>query len=277
MNGVIYKAVNRFNQKIYIGQSWNFYKRKNEHLNQAIAGYYDYPFHQAIRKYGKENFDWEILCECFTQEDLNFAEQVFIDYYGGINDKRNYNAREGGSLGKLSNETKIKISKANSGSRNYMFGKTHSKKTRKIISKTHKGRSLTEEHRRKIGEAGIGRIVSCETRNKMSKNNKGENHPLYGKPVSKETREKIGIANTGKTHTEETKRKISLATKGHTPSNKVFINPNIIIDNVINNKEITGSALAIILDINRGTLYKIIKRLFGYKSFTEFKASIYVG
>ena len=60
----IYKFTNKTNGKIYIGQTNNIQKRKNGHksesFNEKSAGY-NLPFHAAIRKYGWENFNFDIL------------------------------------------------------------------------------------------------------------------------------------------------------------------------------------------------------------------------
>jgi hypothetical protein len=59
-----------------------------------------------------------------------------------------------------------------------------------------KGIRLSEEHKIKIGQAGIGRIKSVETRAKI-----GAIH--RGKIVSEETRRKQSIARKGKPHPKE--------------------------------------------------------------------------
>jgi group I intron endonuclease len=71
------------------------------------------------------------------------------------------------------------------------------------------------------GDGASGRIVSEETKAKMSIALKGENNPMYGKHHSKESKEKVSIALKGennhmygKQHTNETKAKISAAKKG---------------------------------------------------------------
>jgi hypothetical protein len=45
------------------------------------------------------------------------------------------------------------------------------------------------------GEGGSGRIVSEETRRKLSESTKGEKHPQYGKPISEESRRKNSKSN----------------------------------------------------------------------------------
>jgi len=64
----------------------------------------------------------------------------------------------------------------------------------------------------------FGKTLSKETKQKMSEANKGENHPFYGKTHSEEAKRKISEARKGKTFSEETKHKISAANKGKTLS-----------------------------------------------------------
>lgn len=79
----------------------------------------------------------------------------------------------------------------------------------------------TEEYRRKMSEVGKGRIVSEETKKKISRANKGKPSWIKGKHLSEETKKKLSAAkkgkptwNKGKHLTEEWKRKISEANKG---------------------------------------------------------------
>lgn len=59
----IYRITNKINGKSYIGQSVNIKNRW--YVHKATKD--DYPIHRAIRKYGKNNFSWEILEECSEQ------------------------------------------------------------------------------------------------------------------------------------------------------------------------------------------------------------------
>lgn len=57
----IYKYQNKINKKVYIGQSINLKQRKMAHKSSAFnekAKDYNSQLHQAIRKYGLENFDY---------------------------------------------------------------------------------------------------------------------------------------------------------------------------------------------------------------------------
>lgn len=62
-----------------------------------------------------------------------------------------------------------------------------------------KGKTLSEETRRKISEAHKGNHLSKETRNKISEAHKGKSSPRKGVTLSDETRRKISEAKKGKT------------------------------------------------------------------------------
>lgn len=89
----IYKITNKINGHFYIGQSIQIEKRWSNHkiaaFNKLDKGY-EYPLYRAIRKYGLENFDFEIIEEC-SKEQLNERENYWIKYY-----QPTYNQTEGG-------------------------------------------------------------------------------------------------------------------------------------------------------------------------------------
>lgn len=82
--GVIYCYTNVENNKKYIGQTINPEQRKKQHKSSAFneKDYsYNTPFHRAIRKYGLDNFIYEILAETPDMETLNELEIFFINKY----------------------------------------------------------------------------------------------------------------------------------------------------------------------------------------------------
>lgn len=108
----IYSFKNELNGKRYIGQSVNIQKRKNKHLYLYKSSHLeesDRVLYNAIRKYGIENFSFEILEEV-EKEDLNRREIFWIEYYNTFLD--GYNATLGGEggngiVGELHYKTKL--------------------------------------------------------------------------------------------------------------------------------------------------------------------------
>lgn len=82
--GIIYLAVNRVNQKAYVGQTTilPISIRINTHAwrgeNYASASY----FQRALAKYGPESFDFAVLEGCSTKEQLNEREREWIKIMG---------------------------------------------------------------------------------------------------------------------------------------------------------------------------------------------------
>lgn len=87
----IYKITNNINGKYYIGKSKNIKIRWKQHRSATDSS----PLHQAIKKYGKDNFSIEILEKCLPEE-LNDKEIYWIKQYNGYLNSECYNATLGG-------------------------------------------------------------------------------------------------------------------------------------------------------------------------------------
>lgn len=83
----IYKAQNKINGQIYIGQSVRIEERWKEHKNSAING--TSKFYKAIQEFGWDNFEWSIIEEC-PREELDEKEIYWIEYYNSINNGYNF-------------------------------------------------------------------------------------------------------------------------------------------------------------------------------------------
>lgn len=90
---IIYKITNLVNNKIYIGETIrNLNVRWNEHKSEALGGRhgYTYHLHNAMRKYGIDNFTIEIIDNCPDEE--RFAlESKYIQQYNSTNPEVGYN------------------------------------------------------------------------------------------------------------------------------------------------------------------------------------------
>ena len=90
----IYQITNLINNKIYIGQTNNIKKRWSNHKNcnspkMVIA--------KAIKKYGVENFKFEILLEGLTAEESDEAEVRLIQEKNSLV-PNGYNVEKGGNI-----------------------------------------------------------------------------------------------------------------------------------------------------------------------------------
>lgn len=108
----IYKVTNQINGKVYIGQSVDIKKRWGVHhraYKDKASPQYTCLFYRAIRKYGIENFTFEVIEEC-EKDQLDRQEKYWIAYYNSFLDRtKGYNETFGGQNGshfmKLSLET----------------------------------------------------------------------------------------------------------------------------------------------------------------------------
>lgn len=94
----IYKMTNLINEKVYIGLSVNIETRIYNHYWSAFyskSTEYDSYLSRAIRKYGKDNFVYEIIEIC-TIAELPSRERYWISYYRSTNRGIGYNVSSGG-------------------------------------------------------------------------------------------------------------------------------------------------------------------------------------
>ena len=95
----IYLIKNQINNKVYVGQSRNIEQRWRTHRNRPFNPHsidYEKPLYRAIRKYGIENFSFQVLEEC-SIEALNEKEVYWISQLNAMNPLFGYNLTEGGT------------------------------------------------------------------------------------------------------------------------------------------------------------------------------------
>lgn len=97
---VIYKVTNKINGKIYIGKTNNFEKRKIEHTKYDIND--NSIFHRALKKYGEEKFEWEIIDSADNLKEINELEKYYIKKFSTYK-TNGYNMTKGGDGGSMWN------------------------------------------------------------------------------------------------------------------------------------------------------------------------------
>lgn len=175
----LYRIINQINGKIYIGQSINPDYRWYQHRSYASKENKQKQYiHRAMAKYGIDNFIFEVIVSCLTQEDATEIENILISQYDSRNQELGYNLVTGAHYGGHSEETK------------------------------EKQRQATIKQIETQGHPATGRIVS-ESEKELHRKSRLEN-PLDYTP---EIRQRMSEAHIGIKDTKETKKKKSESIK----------------------------------------------------------------
>lgn len=146
---LVYKITNKLNNKSYIGKTgYSFDKRKADHLKNARKNT-GFAIHAAIKKYGEENFLWEIIEDNIIDEiTLNQKEEYYIAFYESFGPK-GYNMTAGGEGQKgwnPSEETRAKWRSQRKGKTPWNKGLS---KPKKVLSEEEKIKRKTNANYRR--------------------------------------------------------------------------------------------------------------------------------
>lgn len=180
-------------KRIYIGQSidnikarWKMHKQCRKSGCSLL--------NNSIKKYGFDSHELKVLHELpkdVSQEVINEYELFYWQQYKDCG-FRMLNLMIPGNSSKHSEETKRKISEAGKGNKRAV-GYKHTDETKKRISETSTGKKYPN---RKVSDAAKGKIISEETRQKMSTT-------LKGVPKTDEHKKKIGLGQLGNKRSPE--------------------------------------------------------------------------
>ena len=96
---IIYKAINKINNKVYIGQTMaKLSNRIRTHKNNALSGRKKNYFSLAILKHGFKNFEWQEIDWADSLEELDYLETCWINWYHSRDGRYGYNLAEGGRV-----------------------------------------------------------------------------------------------------------------------------------------------------------------------------------
>jgi len=178
----IYLTKNLITNEKYIGKHYG-------ELNDSYLGSGKI-LQRAINKYGKENFQREILYISKDAQENNEKEKEFIKAFNAVEDRTFYNISEGGDGGDIfhllsveqQEEIRQKAKERSTGINNPRYG-VH----------------LTEETKEKIRKnRNTDYMQTAEYKQAMSKATLGEKNGMYGKHHSEESKQKMSEAKKGK-------------------------------------------------------------------------------
>lgn len=210
MTGIIYKYTSP-SGKSYIGQTIHEYIRKQRHKHAAKTGATN-KFYRAVRKYGWNNFIYEVLFtinnddKTRVKQKLDYMERYYIrkfdSYYNG------YNMTEGGEGG--------------SG----LHTEEYKQRMSERMKLNNPAFNMTDEWRHHISEATRGKTMPDSMKQKTSERMK-VNNPMKNPEISK----KVSQTKKGKHLSEEHKQKISKRNKGIVRSDEFKQKHSIIAQN----------------------------------------------
>lgn len=218
--------------KVYIGQSWNIKQRWYNYRGNDFKK--QTKLYASFNKYGAKSHNYEIIHELPADVDQRVMDDYEILYICQYRDcgVRLLNIRDGGSGGRLSEETKKKLSIALTGLKRKQNPNKkrerapHTEETKNKIAKSNTGYKHTDSAKMKMKEARKHQVwgpCTEEQKKKISAKNKGRklsdahikrvseanigNKNCLGYRHTPEALEKMKQAKIGKKQSEETKQK----------------------------------------------------------------------
>lgn len=99
----IYKITNRHNGKVYIGQSNDIERRKEQHFGALNKGKHENRTMQLDYNMYSSDFAFEVLEECYLSR-LNERERYWINYFNSTDKRYGYNNTKGGGIRRRKNK-----------------------------------------------------------------------------------------------------------------------------------------------------------------------------
>lgn len=182
---IVYKTTNLVNGKIYVGQ----------HHTSADDGYFGSGklLKRSIKKEGIDNFKRDILEYC-TSANVNEMEIFWIAELNATNKDVGYNITKGGQR---QINTKSHNENISNGKLGYKMTDEHKQNASKTFFKKGQipwnlNKSMSEDTKQKLRDINLGRKMSKESVEKMSKSHKGKRPYIQ----NDETKRNIAIGGT---------------------------------------------------------------------------------
>ena len=163
----VYFIRNNVNGKVYVGSSIDIYRRWTTHKRELACGrHHSIKLQNSFVKHGQESFSYLLAQSSVCTKEMALLEAKWISFFDSVTNGYNINPFP------------------------YEIG---------LMPKS-------DEHKRKIGQAHIGRKLSDESKNKIRQSQLGKKDG----PMSEEQKKKISEAKLGKkTMSDEGKKRLS--------------------------------------------------------------------
>jgi group I intron endonuclease len=183
------------NGKRYVGKTVRRLEDRRILHERDAKGGSKLAFHRAIRKYGKEAFEWSVLMHDDDENDLNISEALAIRVLK-TRVPSGYNMTSGGEGGDC------------------FLGRKHTEESKEKIRLARRRRkNNTKEQNEKIRRALIGHVMSAKAKEKFT---------FAGRKHSDESKKKLSLSRLrlGIKLSEENKKKFTFAGRRHSEETK---------------------------------------------------------
>ena len=201
---IVYKMINKLNGKHYIGQHVTI-NPLDEYSGSGNL------ISKAVHKYGLSAFIKEILFDFDNFDNMNQKEIELVSLSSCYPcDQTSYNLMEGGHNGRLTEETKHKISESKKGEKN-PYHKSHGRKNpaagKTVLERFHNDKEKYDAWRKANSDGHKGKNIG-------EQNYWHKSHKRLLPMNRKEAQEKSRLKRIGQKRTDEQRKHISENRKG---------------------------------------------------------------
>lgn len=250
----VYIIVNEENNRVYVGSTVNYPKRKLSHLGRLRDNFHSNKrLQEDFNLYGESSFHFQILesFENISEVDLAKREEFYIHEFNSCDPEKGYNIYS--RCNAFSDEAREEISRKCSKELNGNYGNSLSEE----IKKKMRDRRYGEDHVNKPRVSSYKK----KTVEELAKSREQLSLKMKGRVVPQETRDKISKARQGMKWSQEVKNKFSEDRKGEKNSNsKLSKEQALEIHRLMNEGNIHYSEICEQFNIGVTQAYKIKRK-----------------